>query len=65
MARKPEIDPALVSQALALSGEISADAVVARALEEFIARRSQKGLSELFRKLEWDPAFKHKRERGR
>jgi len=35
------------------------------ALREFIARREQQGLVELFSKLEWDPSFDYKAERGR
>ncbi len=35
------------------------------ALEEFIARRRQRGLLELMGKLEWDPDYDHKLERQR
>ena len=40
-------------------------AAVTRALEEFIARRSQKRLLDLMGKLEWDPTYDYKRERSR
>ena len=35
------------------------------ALEEFIARRRQRGLLELMGKLEWDPGYDYKQERQR
>ena len=36
-----------------------------RALEEYVARRRQKHLSELMGKLEWDDAYGYKSERSR
>ena len=59
------IDPKLIDEALALSGERSKKAAVTRALEEFIARRRQKRLLELMGKLEWDPGYDCKAERSR
>jgi hypothetical protein len=46
-----------------VSGERTKKAAVTRALEEFIARRRQKGIRELFGKLDWDCSFEYKRER--
>lgn len=40
-------------------------AAVTRALEEFIARRKQRGLIDLMGKLEWDTSFDYKVERSR
>jgi hypothetical protein len=65
MATNLAIDPALIERALEVSGERTKKAAVTKALEEFIARRRQKGLLELMGKLEWDPGFDYKRERGR
>jgi hypothetical protein len=65
MATNLSIDPALIEQALEVSGERTKKAAVTRALEEFIARRRQPGLLELMGKLEWDPEFDYKRERQR
>ena len=48
------IDPDLLTRALRVSGKPSKRAVVERALQEFIARREQKGLLDLFGKLEWN-----------
>jgi hypothetical protein len=38
---------------------------VTRALQEFIARRSQKQLIELMGKLQWDDSYDYKTERSR
>ena len=65
MATNLAIDPALIEEALALSGERTKKAAVTRALREFVARRRQKRLVELFGKLEWDESFDYKRERSR
>ena len=65
MATNLSIDPRLIERALEVSGEKTKKAAVTRALEEFIARRRQKGLLELMGKLEWDEAFDYKKERSR
>jgi hypothetical protein len=65
MATNLDIDPGLIEQALAVSGERTKKAAVTRALQEFIARRRQKGILELMGQLEWDPGFDYKAERGR
>ena len=65
MATNLAIDPELIDRALALSGEQTKRAAVTKALQEFIARREQKGVLELFGKLEWDAGYDYKRERSR
>lgn len=65
MATNLSIDPKLIEQALAASGERTKKAAVTKALQEFIARRRQKGLLELVGKLEWDEAYDYKAERRR
>ena len=65
MATNLSIDPALIDEVLALSGEKTKRAAVTRALEEYVARRRQKRLLDLMGKLEWDPGFDYKRERSR
>ena len=65
MATNLSIDPDLIERALAVSGESTKKAAVTRALEEFIARRRQKGLIDLMGKLEWDESFDYKAERSR
>ena len=48
-----------------VSGESSESAVLTKALQEFIARRSSKRLQELLGQLECDSAYDYKRERSR
>jgi hypothetical protein len=65
MATNLALDPDLLDRALAVSGEKTKKAAVTKALEEFIARREQKRLRELFGQLEWDPDYDYKSERSR
>jgi len=65
MATNLSIDPALVEQALKISGERTKAAAVTKALQEFIARRRQKAMLDLAGKLEWDATFDYKKERSR
>lgn len=65
MATNLSIDPELIEQALRVSGERTKKAAVTRALQEFIARRQQRRLVELFGKLDWDTSFDYKKERSR
>ncbi len=48
-----------------LSGERTKSAAATKALQEFIMRRQQKRLLDLFGRFEWDPSFDYKTERGR
>jgi Arc/MetJ family transcription regulator len=65
MATNLSIDPALIQQALELSGERTKKAAVTKALQEFIARRRQKKLLDLVGKLEWDTSYDYKAGRTR
>ena len=65
MATNIALDPKLLDQVLELSGEQTKKAAVTLALKEFIARREQRKLAELFGKLEWDHAYDYKAERSR
>ena len=65
MATNPAIDQALLERALELSGKRTRTAAVTLALQEFIARREQRRLIELFDTLDWDPTFDYKSERSR
>jgi Arc/MetJ family transcription regulator len=65
MATNLSIDPDLLERAMEVSGERTKKGTVAKALEEFIARRRQKRLLELMGKLEWDDGFDYKAERAR
>jgi Arc/MetJ family transcription regulator len=65
MATNLAIDPKLIEKALKVSGERTKKAAVTKALEEFIERRDQKRVLELFGKFDWDPTYDYKKERGR
>jgi len=57
------LDQNLLEHAYRVSGESTRKAAVTKALQEFIARREQRGMVELFGKLDWDTSFDQKAER--
>ena len=65
MATNLALDPQLLERALEVSGERTKKAAVTKALEEFIARREQRNIEELFRTLDWDAGYDYKEERTR
>ena len=65
MATNIAIDPELIARALEISGERTKNAVITKALQEFIARREQKRLAELFGSLQWDSNYDYKAQRSR
>jgi len=65
MATNLDIDPELLERAVAVSGERTKTAAVTRALQEFVGRREQRRLLELFGALDWDPQYDYKAERSR
>lgn len=65
MATNLGIDQDLLERALVIGGERTKKATVNRALQEFIARRSQVRLLELFGTLDWNADYDYKSERSR
>lgn len=65
MATNLSIDPELLNKALQVGGEKTKKATVNKALREFIARREQERLLDLFGKLDWDEGYDYKRDRMR
>ncbi|MCE2515424.1 MAG: type II toxin-antitoxin system VapB family antitoxin [Acidobacteria bacterium] len=65
MATNLAIDPNLLERALAVGGERTKKATVNLALREFVARREQARLLDLFGTIEWDDTYDYKRERTR
>jgi Arc/MetJ family transcription regulator len=65
IATNLDLPPELLEEALRVSGETTKKAAVTKALQEFIARRRQKRLLELFGQLDWDPDYDYKAERTR
>ena len=64
MATNLALDQELLERAFLLSGKTTKKAAVTRALQEFIARREQKRVAELFGTLDWDASFDYKAERS-
>jgi Arc/MetJ family transcription regulator len=65
MATNLSIDPDLLEKAFEISGKKTKKAAVTEALKEFIARREQARILDLFGKLEWSADFDYKAERER
>jgi hypothetical protein len=65
MATNLSLDPDLLDKALEVSGEKTKKAAVTKALKEFIARREQRRILDLFGTLEWDNGYNYKEERSR
>ena len=65
MATNLAIDPGLIDRAVEIGGQRTKKAAVTEALKEYIARREQKRLAELFGSLEWDPDYDYKSGRSR
>ena len=65
MATNLAIDPELLEHALRVSGERTKKATVTLALQEFIARREQAAILDLFGTLDWDEGFDYKAECAR
>lgn len=63
MATNLSLDPVLLEKALKVSGETTKKSAVTKALKEFIARREQHRIIELFGKLDWDPDYDYKASR--
>jgi Arc/MetJ family transcription regulator len=59
------IDDRLLEEALAVGGHATKKATVTEALEEYIQRRRQRRVLELFGSIAYDPRYDHKKQRRR
>jgi len=59
------IDDTLLEEAVKLSGKKTKREAVNAALQEYVSRRKQRRVLDLFGKLDWDPRYDYKRERER
>jgi len=59
------LDDALLAEALKVSGKRTKREAVTAALQEYVARRKQRRILDLFGLLDWDPRFDYKKERSR
>lgn len=65
MATNLALDDRLVNKALRLGGHRTKKATVTEALQEYIQRRQQLGILELFGKIDYYPDYDYKKERRR
>jgi Arc/MetJ family transcription regulator len=59
------IDDGLLEEAVKVSGKKTKRETVNDALAEYVSRRKQRRILQLFGKLEWDPKYDYKKERER
>jgi Arc/MetJ family transcription regulator len=65
MATNLAIEAHLLEEALKIGGQRTKKATVTEALQEYIQRRKQKTLVELFDTIEYDPKYNYKKQRRR
>jgi Arc/MetJ family transcription regulator len=65
MATNLAIDDGLLGEAQRIGGHRTKKATVTEALEEYIQRRKQARVLELFGKVDFDPKYNYKRQRNR
>jgi Arc/MetJ family transcription regulator len=65
MATNLAIDDKLIEEARRVGGQRTKKAAVTEALEEYIQKRKQAKILELFGTIEFDPRYDYKRQRRR
>ncbi len=65
MATNLDIDPELLEEAMKLGGHRTKRAVVLEALREYVERRNQLRILELFGTVEYDADYDYKAQRSR
>ena len=65
MATNLAIDDRLIEEARRVGGQRTKKAAVTEALEEYIQRRKQAKILELFGTVEFDPKYDYKKQRGK
>ena len=65
MATNLDLDPALVDEAVAVGGLRTKKETVTEALREYIARRRQSQIADLFGRVDYDPKYDYKKQRRR
>jgi Arc/MetJ family transcription regulator len=65
MATNLDLDPALVEEAVAVGGRRTKKEAVTEALKEYIARRRQVRVADLFGTIDYDPQHDYKTQRSR
>lgn len=65
MATNLAIDDDLLTEALRVGGKRTKKDTVTEALQEYVQRRKQARILDLFGKVEFDPKYDYKRQRRR
>ena len=65
MATNLALDDRLLEEALKIGGRATKRETVNEALKEYINRRKQAGVLELFGSVEYDPTYAYKKQRRR
>lgn len=65
MATNLAIDDELLEEALRVGGHRTKKATVTEALQEYIRRRRQAQVLDLFGQIDYDPAYDYKKQRSR
>ena len=62
MATNLDIDDRLLNEALKIGGHRTKKETVTEALQEYIRRRKQMNVTELFGKIDYDPTYDYKKQ---
>ena len=65
MATNVALDDRLVEEALKIGGKATKRETVTEALQEYISRRKQVGVLELFNSVDYDRKYDYKKQRRR
>ena len=65
MATNLALDDKLLNEALKVGGRATKKDTVTEALQEYIGRRKQARIAELFGTIDYDPKYDHKKQRRR
>lgn len=65
MATNLALDDRLLDEALKIGGRATKKDTVTEALREYISRRKQARVTDLFGTIDYDPRYNYKKQRGR
>lgn len=65
MATNLALDDRLLEEALKIGGRATKKDTVTEALREYISRRKQARVTDLFGTIDYDPAYQYKKQRRR
>ena len=65
MATNLALDDRLLAEALRIGGRATKKETVTEALQEYVNRRKQAGVLELFGSVDYDPKYDYKKQRRR